>query len=61
MRQRNAQQPETHLYRSLRDMIANRSSFRLQQEAKSRSLQDTQIKPFHSLADDLSQELTKRG
>lgn len=59
MRQRNATTTETHLYRSLRDVINRRNSFSLTKPTKEKKV-DLILEPYHSIAEDLAKELDKR-
>lgn len=63
MRERNATREESHLHRSLKDLIRNRSRFRPSEtkgvEEKKRRV-DEVIEPYNPRLDDLTRELEKR-
>lgn len=60
MRHRNATQPESHLYRSLRNMVSRRGNVTRNVEPEQDKKKELVIKPYQSITDDMTKELEKR-
>lgn len=60
MRHRNAKQPESHLYRSLRDAISRRGTIRQGGAEEKEKQEELAIRPYKSITEEMSTELDRR-